>query len=124
MLTCSFEHLKRCLDTFVKYGIKPSNILRDLTSFRCSILKTELRLKAAKDAGVKTMMPWMVKCPEFDSFIERTLEENNAMGGNESISALLLEYFDLDEEKVNNVLNTYPRIARRRARNVSKSNYC
>lgn len=62
MLQTKFNSLAKKLAIFLQYHIKPTNILRDLGTFRHSEKIILRRLEQAKLAGIKNTMPWMIKC--------------------------------------------------------------
>lgn len=122
MFFIPFDHLENCLKKFLHYGMKSENILRDLHAFQSSIATIDCRLKKARDAGVEKIMPWMLRIVDFDTFIKRSVDENAALGKHKDMSAFLIEYLDLEPDRAAEIFKTYPRILKRRGRNVRTTN--
>lgn len=118
MLTLPIDHLVKNLDTFLSYGIKPENIFRDLGAFRSSQLLIECRLNKLKEVGIKKLMPWMIRYSDFNGYIERAVEEKNALGGHDNTCKFLINRLNLKQEIIDEMIRIYPRIAGRKARMV------
>lgn len=64
MLHYNFKYLDKNLEIFLKFDIKPSNILRDIGIFNQSEKLILARLIRVKAANITIVMPWMIKCLE------------------------------------------------------------
>ncbi|XP_067007907.2 transcription termination factor, mitochondrial isoform X2 [Anabrus simplex] len=100
ILAVSFDHLESVLSLLADAGVAPQHILKDTWVFRYNIFTIESRLNQAKEAGIKKIKPWVVRCPQatLDRTVEKHVSSRELLGSHPSVVSYLCHRLECSAE--------------------------
>lgn len=113
LFTIPFDRFSATMNLLLDAGVCPWHILNDMWIFRYSLNKTAERLNMAKQAGVTTIKPWMLRCSDkiFSNLLQRAAVKKELLGGG-SVVEYLSQQLQCDTETVEYLNSKYPSILR------------
>lgn len=122
ILEMSFSNLEESFQVFLKYGVQPMDMLRDLYAFRYKSSKIESRLKQAQDANKDKLMPWMVRCTEkvLQTSLQHSRESKALLKNHDSVVSYIAARLNYDLKTTEYIVSKHPCVTKIRVTKIKE----
>ncbi|KAG8041877.1 hypothetical protein G9C98_007181 [Cotesia typhae] len=122
MLPIRMERLKKITELLIAEGMPGENIKNDLHIYKFSLEKIKERIDRAKEVGIESLKPWIIRCPpeSFDNIEEKKINKMNLLSPHGKLENYISSFFNCDQDLVEGLIKRDPSLLKTNVKNLSK----
>ncbi|CAD6211863.1 GSCOCG00003871001-RA-CDS [Cotesia congregata] len=122
MLPIRMKRIKNVTELLIAEGMPGENIKNDLHIYKFSLEKIKERIDRAKEVGIKSLKPWIIRCPpeSLDNIEEKKINKMNLLNPHGKLENYISSYFNCDRDLAEGLIKRDPSLLKINVKNLSK----